>query len=302
MPKRKPRTLEESIEGFSPTSVDPRAGAFARAVVAQARPVRVARAKALLFAAAKLGDFAVSIGVEPSPEMLYDEALLERFILCGTNANSAATRRTLRTNLRALARDVAPPVGPGATPLPRERAKVPYTQDEIDTFLALAAAQPTRARRMRASGLIALGAGAGLVGADLRGVRGVDVVARSGGLVVVVSGKKPRVVPVLARYHDLLGESAAFAGERYVVGGNDPRRHNVTTPLIDSLAGGVDLDRLDAGRLRASWLMSCAEAIGLSSFLAAAGLTCSQRLGDIAAKVPLRSEAQIVALLGGCAE
>jgi hypothetical protein len=87
-----------------------------------------------------------------------------------------------------------------------------------------------------------------------------------------------------------------------VVGGNDPRRHNVTTPLISSLAGGVDLDRLDAGRLRASWLMSCAEAIGLSSFLAAAGLTCSQRLGDLAAKVPLRSEAQTVALLGGCAE
>ena len=93
MPRRKPRTLEESIEGFSPTSVDPRAGAFARAVVAQARPVRAARAKALLFAAAKLGDFAVSIGVEPSPEMLYDEALLERFILCGTNANSAEIGR-----------------------------------------------------------------------------------------------------------------------------------------------------------------------------------------------------------------
>jgi integrase len=271
-------------------------------VVAQARPVRVARAKALLFAAAKLGDFAVSIGVEPNTETLFDEALLERFILCATIGNSAATRRTLRTNLRALARDVAPPVGPGATPLPRERAKVPYTQDEIDAFLALAAAQPTQARRMRASGLIALGAGAGLIGADLRGVRGVDVVARSGGLVVLVGGKRPRVVPVLARYHDLLGESTAFAGKRYVVGGNDPRRHNVTTPLIDSLAGGVDLDRLDAGRLRASWLMSCAEAIGLSSFLAAAGLTCSQRLGDLAAQVPLRGEAQTVALLGGRAE
>jgi hypothetical protein len=64
----------------------------------------------------------------------------------------------------------------------------------------------------------------------------------------------------------------------------------------------VDLDRLDAGRLRASWLMSCAEAIGLSSFLAAAGLTCSQRLGDLATQVPLRGEAQTVALLGGCAE
>jgi integrase len=185
--------------------------------------------------------------------------------------------------------------------LPRERAKPPYARGEIDAYLALAAAQPTRSRRMRAGGLIALGAGAGLIGADLRSVRGIDVIARSGGLVVVVGGKKPRVVPVLARYHDLLGESAAFAAEGYVVGANNPRRHNVTTPLISSLAGGVDLARLDAGRLRASWLWVCAEAIGLSSFMAAAGITCSQRLGDIAAGVPKRSEAQTVALLGGLA-
>ena len=297
-----PSRVQETIEGFSPTSVGSLAAAFARSVVAQARPQSVARAKAFLFAAAKLGEFAVSIGQEPGPQMLFDEALVERFILCGTEGHSAATRRTLRTNLRALARSLAPSVGPGATPLPRERAKATYAQGEIDTYLALAAAQPTQARRLRAGGLIALGAGAGLVGTDLRAVRGVDVVARSGGLVVIVGGKKARVVPVLARYHDLLCASAAFAGARYVVGGVDPRRQNVTTPLISSLAGGVDLARLDAGRLRASWLMSCAEAIGLPSFMAAAGLTCSQRLGDLAATASPRSEAQIIALLGGGTE
>ena len=113
----------------------------------------------------------------------------------------------------------------------------------------MAAAQPTRARRLRAGGLIALGAGAGLVGADLRGVRGVDVMARSGGLVVVVGGKKARVVPVLARYHDLLGESAAFAGARYVVGGNDPRRHNVTDTahLLASLEGWTSIASTPGG-------------------------------------------------------
>ena len=302
MPTRHRPGVEGVIEGFSPTSVGPAAGAFARCVVAQARPASVARAKALLFAASKLAEFAVSVGLEPTAEALRDEALIERFILCGTDAHSAATRRTLRTSLRALARTVAPAVGPGATCLPRERAKAPYSQREIDAYLALAAAQPTLARRIRAGGLIALGAGAGLVGADLRAVRGFDVIARSGGLVVVVGGKKPRVVPVLARYHELVRQAAAFAGARYVVGGHDPARHNVTTPLISSLAGGVDLARLDAGRLRASWLSACAEAIGLSSFMAAAGITCSQRLGDIAAGVPMRSEAQTIALLGGCAE
>ena len=67
------------------------------------------------------------------------------------------------------------------------------------------------ARRMRAAGLICLGAGAGLIRSDLRGVRGSDITCRSGGVVVKVRGGRPRVVPVLARYHEPLLASAAFA-------------------------------------------------------------------------------------------
>jgi hypothetical protein len=39
--------------------------------------------------------------------------------------------------------------------------------------------------------------------------------------------------------------------------------------------------------------------IGLQGFMAAAGVVCSQRLGDIAASLPQISETQMVALLGG---
>jgi hypothetical protein len=62
--------------------------------------------------------------------MLLDDALSERFILCGTQWHSAGTRRTLRTSLRPLGRAVAPMVGPGATALPREGAKPPYGQGD----------------------------------------------------------------------------------------------------------------------------------------------------------------------------
>jgi hypothetical protein len=62
-------------------------------------------------------------------------------------------------------------------PLPRERAKKPYSAAEIAGYLALADAQPATARRMRAAGLVCLGAGAGLIRADLRAVRGTDVPA-----------------------------------------------------------------------------------------------------------------------------
>src|SRR5206468_11311635 len=113
-------------------------------------------------------------------------------------------------------------------PLPRERSKMPYSSAEIAGFLALAGAQPAAERRMRAAGLVCLGAGAGLIRADLRDVRGTDVIARSGGL----------VVPVLARYHARLRAAARFAGSALICGGADPGRRNITNPLITALDGG----------------------------------------------------------------
>ena len=122
-------------------------------------------------------------------------------------------------------------------------------------------------RRMRANALLCLSAGAGLVGADLKAVTGEDVVARSGGVVVCVrAGRRPRVVPVLSGYHERLHLAARFAGARLLIGGTSPTRRNVTTPLTSSLSGGRDLPRLDIARLRATWLVSVAETIGLKAF------------------------------------
>ena len=106
-------------------------------------------------------------------------------------------------------------------------------------------------------------------------------------------------MPVLARYHELLLAAAAFAGTGLVTGGRDPARRNVTTPLIRALAGGTGLPRLDTSRLRATWLAGCAAQIGLATFMHAAGIICSQRLGDLLATLDPGTEAEAVALLGG---
>src|SRR6202453_3687176 len=93
------------------------------------------------------------------------------------------------TNLRFLGRQVVPQLYPQDMPLPRERAKAPYSPAEIAGYLALADAQPTPARRARAAGLVCLGAGAGLIRSDLRNVRGTDICCRShGGIVTVRRG------------------------------------------------------------------------------------------------------------------
>jgi len=210
-------------------------------------------------------------------------------------------RRTLRTSLRFIARQVVPHLDPADAPLPRERAKKPYTAGEIAGYLALAGAQPTAARQARAAGLICLGAGAGLIRSDLRNVRGTDICCRSGGVIVEVrGGRAPRAVPVLARYHAPLLPAAEFAGDNFLTGGTEPGRGNITNPLTRSLAGGGGLPALDTSRLRATWLADVARLPGLATFMHAAGITCSQRLGDIIAALdPAGGEEHAVTLLGG---
>jgi integrase len=268
-------------------------------LIASAVPPTRARSKALLFAASRLVGFAERLGLELSSDVVLSEPVIERLVLQGCEGLSPASVRTLRTNLRWLARALERYPQPAPVPLVRERAKQPYSQAEIAGFLRLADAQATRARRMRSSALVCLGAGAGIVAGELRHVRGSDVVERSGGVLVQVGGARGRAVPVLGRYQQRLLEAAAFAGERYVIGGRNPQRRNVTDALSAMLSLDGSLPRLQAGRLRSSWLVECAERIGLGVFMHTAGIICSQRLGDLAAQLPAVSEAELVAMLAG---
>ena len=285
------------IGRWRPSSVSPRAAAFARDVITKAGPEGRERAKNLLWAAGKLADYAIGLGLEAVPDVVLHPSAAERFTRSAPGLPGAA-RRTLRTNLRFIGRRVVPQLYPADMPLPRERAKAPYSPAQIDGYLVLADAQPARERRMRAAGLVCLGAGAGLIRSDLRDARGADVIARSGGLVVAVRGRRPRTVPVLSRYHDPLLAAARSAGNGLICGGADPGRRNITNPLISALDGGTGLPRLDTSRLRATWLAGCAELLGLATFMHAAGISCSQRLGDLVAGLEPGGEAEAVRLLG----
>jgi hypothetical protein len=285
------------IGQWRPSSVSAQAAAFARDVIAQAGPQGRERAKNLLWAAGKLADDAASLGLDLVPGVVLHPSVAERFTRCA-QALSPAARRTLRTNQRFIGRRVVPQLYPADLPLPRERAKRPYGPAQIDGYLALADAQPTAERRMRAAGLVCLGAGAGLIRGDLREVRGTDVACRAGGVIVSVRGARPRTVPVLSRYHGRLLAVAASAGTTLICGGTDPSRRNLTNPLIRALDGGTGLPRLDTSRLRATWLADCTELLGLATFMHAAGISCSQRLGDLLAGLEPAGEADAVRLLG----
>jgi len=289
----------EAIANYRPRSLSAEAAAFARELTSGARPTTSMRAKSLLFAAGRLAAFCEErrIALEEAREL--SPSLIERFVASGCGEFTLATRRTLRANLRALARAAGPPSAT-VPALPRDRAKPPYSEPEIAALLALADAQPNPHRRHRLAALICLGAGAGLMGRELKQVTARDVVRRSGGVLVEVRGARPRVVPVRVSFQDRLLAAAAFrADERYLIGGQQPDRRNVTSGLVASVAGGLDLPSLDTGRLRATWLWACAREIGLKALLDAAGISCPQRLGDVLVGAPPASEDELVARLSG---
>jgi integrase len=285
------------ISRWRPSTISAQGAAFAREMITAVRPGNRERAKNLLWAAGKLADYAAGLGLEAVPQVVLHPSVAERFTRSAPGLSPVA-RRTLRTNLRFIGRRVVPHLYPADLPLPRDRAKAPYSPAEISGFLALADAQHSAGLRMRAAGLICLGAGAGLIRADLRDARGSDVTCRSGGVVVTVRGARPRAVPVLARYQDRLLDCAEFTGNGLICGGADPGRRNLTNQVVTALAGGGGLARLDTSRLRATWLAGCGDLLGLATFMHAAGISCSQRLGDLVTGLQPADEAAAVRLLG----
>ena len=118
------------IARWEPSSVSPQAAAFARQVVLLAAPAGRERAKSLLWAAGKLADYGLGLGLEAVPGVLLHPSVAERFTRCAPGLSGAA-RRTLRTNLRFIGRRVTPQLYPADMPLPRGRSKQPYSPAEI---------------------------------------------------------------------------------------------------------------------------------------------------------------------------
>jgi hypothetical protein len=95
------------IGRWQPSSVSAEAAAFAREVIAKAGPEGRERAKNLLWAAGRLADYALALGLELAPEVVFHPSVIERFARCAPGLSGVA-RRTLRANQRFIGRAVVP--------------------------------------------------------------------------------------------------------------------------------------------------------------------------------------------------
>jgi hypothetical protein len=115
--------MAERLETWAPRGAE--AGAsFARVLVASLELTSWARARSLLWAATRLGAFALARGIEPEADVVLRLGFIERFLAEGTPTWSSAARRTGRSNLYFLAEQRFCQ-GPRPVPLSRERAKPP---------------------------------------------------------------------------------------------------------------------------------------------------------------------------------
>ena len=112
------------IGRWRPVSVSPAAAALARLVTQRAAPSGRKRANALLHAAARLAEFAVSLGLELAPEVVFHPSVIERFAraapgLSGSGAPHAAYQPAVH---RAPGGAAAAPAGCGAAAGARQEA------------------------------------------------------------------------------------------------------------------------------------------------------------------------------------
>jgi len=182
---------------------------------------------------------------------------IERFIDSGLpQYRTAAGRNTIRSRLLRVSELALPPSKDGRTlrPLGGSDPTSPYSMAETITLRSWAARQATKARRSNAAALIALGMGAGLGNLEIAALRARDVDVDDLGLLVHVSGDRPRVVPLLREWETGLAAHVKLLGAgdwlfRQHRTGDD---HNVIGNFVakDPLPFA-----LQTRRMRSSWIV-----------------------------------------------
>ena len=295
-----PVAAAAAIRAYAPASLSPAAAAFARAAAARAAPQTRERAKALLYAAGRLAAFGESVGMELCAEALLAEATIERFVAHGlrgglggdaAHAEDQPAGAGPRPSGRSAARPGAAAPRARQGPLLRRRRSTATCASRRPAHRGAAdarhgarlpggrggprrgrAAPPARARREAALGR-ARGRGLGTQGAGGAGARRASR----------RPWRRPPASPGGATCSAGGSPAGATSATRW-------GRRSAPTPRCRAWRpGGCGRPGFASARSRS----------GLRAFMEAAGMRCSQRLGDLVAELPEVDERAAVALLGG---
>lgn len=222
---------------------------FIAPAVMRLAPVRLSSPGSTVRVLTQVSAWCLSQGMPLGWEVILDPDTVERFVSEGIKHDRC--RGTNRATLRRLdpLLTTKAPWEPRAEAVNRRRLAAPYSADELELLWRDAQHQATPARLRAGRALIALGVRTGLDGRWSTRVAAEDVIRRDG--VVLVRAGEPAawLVPLLARWEDVVLELAAWARGEFLVGGRSLTR-NRAGDLARKFKVGHGHPALSAPRLR----------------------------------------------------
>ncbi|TFB91463.1 site-specific integrase [Cryobacterium sp. HLT2-28] len=189
--------------------------------------------------------------------VVFRRDVVARFIAVGCSTLKPASRGNLRSQLLRMSEVLLDPreVPRRLAALESSEPAAPYSGAELISLRSWASTQSTPARRANAWVLLATGAGAGLAASEIGELRVGDIRVDGNGVLLVVTGERPRVVPVLREWEQVLADRTRTLGpDRFAFRENHAANYpNLIANFIDrSQVVGV---KPKSQRLRATWIV-----------------------------------------------
>jgi len=229
-----------------------RVAEFVREIVAQYAPGSVGVARDALRLVAHLCVWGDRRSIPIGAETIFDPDVIERFLHEERMSNSPAVASRDTTRLLKVTAALTS-VQSTFSSIPRVGTfPLPYTLGDEPELLSWAAQQTTPEKRQAAHAMLGLCRGAGLRKDELLEVVAGDVTRDSGGIVIAVRGKFPRLVPVDAIWADEVERGIVdVPRERILV---FPNRYKSRPEAIQSLSGRRGRLQVVCTRLRSAWI------------------------------------------------
>jgi len=227
---------------------------------------------------------------------------IDDYFMRGMADFTLKSRNDYRARLNKLARAANPSVeAPPRVAVGYQKLRPGYTPDEEDQLLRVVLAQGRPTLRRQACAIVGLCGGAGLEPSALRHVRACHIRDRGpDGIAVEVLGSQPRRVMVRRSYEEVVRAAVEGLEPDDLVIGKDPNRRNVTTNVVDKGDFFDDTPRIDASRLRTTWLTWLLhQPVSLRTVLDAAGLRTARSLVEIIEMLPADPAADTARVLRG---
>lgn len=232
-----------------------------------------------------------SAGLELDRATVFRREVIGEYIARGCPQMSPASAGNRRSQLLRMSELLLPPQTKVSrlAPMPPSDALSPYAPHEITALRSWARGLNTQYRREQAHLLLALGLGAGLSNAEILAVQSRHIHVDDEGVLVEVVGRRPRIVPMLATWEQVLIDyclARPLNAHQYVF---RPRR---TSQDSNTIGNFVDRTRpgtvkATAQRMRVTWIVTHLRAGSpLTALIEAAGVDSLEALTRYLKYVP----------------